>query len=204
MRAVGRRDLLASLLAAPALVAGADAGAAPEGKLSALLARRRMVRRFRPEPVGDDVVRRLVDTATRAPSAGNMQPWAFVVVRDAEMRRAIGRAAAGQEWLAEAPVAIVPCADPSRARPRYGTRAEHYALIDTAFASLLLLLAVTELGLGACFVGALDEGRVRRLLGLPREVLPLAVIPVGHPAESPVRVPRRRLRDVLHRERWGG
>jgi nitroreductase len=198
--AVGRRDLLGAL--ALAMVLPRPVGATECLDLGALLGRRRMVRRFRPDPVGDDVVRRLLDAATRAPSAGNLQPWAFVVVRDAAMRRDLGRAALEQLWLADAPVSIVACADPSRARPRYGERGERYAVIDTAFASMLLLLAVTDLGLGACFVGAFDDARVRSLLGLPDDVQPLAVIPVGHPAEQPDAKARRPLASVIHHGRW--
>ncbi len=161
-----------------------------------------MVRSFTDEPVGEDVVRRLLDTATRAPSAGHLQPWAFIVVRDAAKRAALGRATFGQMFVAESPVVIVPCADPARARERYGSRAERYAMIDTSFASLLLLLAVVEEGLGACFVGAFDDAEVKRLLGIPEKVQPLAVIPVGHPAEKPASLRRRPARDVRHDERW--
>jgi nitroreductase len=99
-------------------------------------------------------------------------------------------------------LAIVACADASRCRPRYRERAERYALIDTAFASLLLLLAVVEEGLGACFVGAFEDGAVTRALGLPRDVQPVAIIPVGRPAEPARRLRRRALGDVVHRERW--
>lgn len=161
-----------------------------------------MVRRYLPEPVSDARVERLLRTATRAPSAGNTQPWAFVVVRESATRQKLGKAAFGQMWLADAPVVVVACADVSRAS-RYRDRAERYARIDAAFASLLLLLAVTEEGLGACFVGAFDDAKVARLLKLPSRVLPLALIPIGHPAESPGPQPRRPLRDAIHRERWG-
>lgn len=187
----------ATLLGVPARARGACAST-----LDALLDRRRMVRSFTDEPVGEDVVRRLLDTATRAPSAGHLQPWAFIVVRDAAKRAALGRAAFGQMFVAEAPVVIVPCADPARARERYGSRAERYAMIDTSFASLLLLLAVVEEGLGACFVGAFDDAEVKRLLGIPEGVQPLAVIPVGHPAEKPASLRRRPAREVRHDERW--
>lgn len=162
-----------------------------------------MVRRFKSDPVSDATVRRLIDAATRAPSAGHTEPWAFVVVRDAKRRARLGRAAFGQTWLARAPVAIVACADLSRSRRRYGERGERYAVVDTAFASLLLLLAVAESGLGACFVGAFDDREVRRILALPDDVQPLAVIPVGHPDEKPAAQKRRPLRQVVHRERWG-
>ncbi|MGH7818971.1 MAG: nitroreductase family protein, partial [Candidatus Binatia bacterium] len=110
--------------------------------------------------------------------------------------------ALGQMFVAEAPVAIVACADFSRSRPRYGARGERYALIDAAFASLLLLLGVTEAGLGATFVGAFRDAEVKRLLGLPEHVQPLAIIPVGVPAESPRPLRRRKPAEVLRRERW--
>jgi nitroreductase len=161
-----------------------------------------MVLRFRPDPVGDDVVRRLIDTATRAPSAGHLQPWGFVVVRDPQTRRQLGEAAFGQVWLAEAPVSVVACADPARARPRYHERADRYAIVDTAFASMLLLLAVTDMGLGACFVGAFDDARVRQILKIPSDVQPLAVVPIGHPAETPEPKRRRATASTIHHERW--
>lgn len=195
-----RRVLCAAGAVVVADLPGAGAGAG--GSLDALLTRRRMVRKFRADPVADAVVQRLLTTATRGPSAGNLQPWGFVVVREAETRARLARAAHDQAFIAEAPVAIVSCADVSRCRPRYAARAERYALIDTVFASLLLLLAIVEEGLGACFVGAFEDSAVTRTLGLPRDVQPVAIIPVGHPAEPPRRLRRRALADVVHRERW--
>jgi len=173
------------------------------GALDSLLRQRRMVRKFRADPVDEATVARLIATATRAPSAGHTEPWAFVVVRDPERRRALARAALDQGFVAEAPVVIVACAELARSRARYGQRGDRYATIDTAFASLLLLLDVTEQRLGACFVGAFDDAEVTRLLGLPEDVQPLALIPVGWPAESPGARKRRPLVEVLHHERWG-
>jgi nitroreductase len=195
-----RRHVLAAGLAVlgsapPRARAAADA-------LDRLLARRRMVRRFTPEPVSDAAVNRLLAAAVRAPSAGHTQPWAFVVVREAARRRALGEAALAQRWLADAPVAVVACADVARSRARYGRRAERYAVVDTAFASLLLLLQVVEEGLGACFVGAFDDAAVVDLLSLPRDVQPLAIIPVGHAAETPRPHAIRPVRSVRHDERW--
>lgn len=171
--------------------------------LDQILTRRRMIRKFRTDPVSDALVRRFIRAAMRAPSAGHTQPWSYVVVRDTPTRRRLARAALGQMFVADAPVVVVPCADRSRSRARYGEReGDHYAVIDTAFSSLLLLLAVAEEGLGACFVGAFDEEQVSRILGLPELVRPLAVIPIGLAAERPRRLALRRLDDVLHFERW--
>ena len=161
-----------------------------------------MVRRFRSDPVDDATVRRLLAAAVRAPSAGHTQPWAFVIVHDRERRRALGEAAHRQTFVGEAPVVVVACADLPRAQPKYGERARRYGFIDTAFASLCLLLAVTEARLGACFVGAFDDAQVARLLELPASVQPVAIIPIGHPAESPRAMRKRRLDEVIHAERW--
>ena len=195
-----RRSLMASM----GITLAARPGAARifERDLDSLLGRRRMVRRFTTEPVSEAKVAHLLSTAARAPSAGHTQPWAFVVVRRQRTRAALARAAHGQLWLASAPVAIVACADLSRSRPRYRERAERYGLIDVAFASLLLLLAVVEVGLGACFVGAFDDDEVARLLDLPAHVRPVAIIPVGHPAESPPPSKRRPMAMMRHDERW--
>jgi nitroreductase len=197
---VTRRQLL--LATAAALAIRPARAAAPSPCLDGVLDRRRMVRRFTKAPVDDAVIEQLLATAVRAPSAGDTQPWAFVVVRDAAARRRLAKAALDQRFVAEAPVVIAACAAPRRARGRYGERATRYALIDTAFASLLLMLDVAERGLGACFVGAFDDAAVRRLLNLPPDVQPLALILVGHPAERPKGRRRRPLGEVVHRERW--
>jgi nitroreductase len=197
---LSRRDVLHTAMLALMLPGRAAAASAP--CLDDLLGRRRMVRRFKPDPLPTATIRRLVAAAVRAPSAGHTQPWEFVVVRERGRRRELAEAAFGQQFVAEAPVVIVPCFDVERARPRYGARAERYGMIDAAFASLCLLLAVTEAGLGACFVGAIDEARVARVIDLPSHVHPLAVMPIGHPAESPSRMRVRTPRDVVHAERW--
>ncbi|MGH7894787.1 MAG: nitroreductase family protein [Candidatus Binatia bacterium] len=197
---MSRRGVLRA--AALALALRPATSSAAESALERLLGSRRMVRRFKPHPVSTATVRRLLAAAVRAPSAGHTQPWSFVVVRDRERRVELGRAAHRQMFVAEAPVVIVACVDESCPKARYGERGERYGVIDTAFASMCLLLAVVEAGLGACFVGAFEDADVARLLRLPEHVRPLAVIPIGYPAESPSRMRLRPLRDVVHRERW--
>ena len=202
-----RRALLAaagwSALGVPIGAAAGEPGHAPPClSLEDLLRRRRMVRRYRTDPVPEALVRDLIAAANRAPSAGHTQPWAFVVVRDEERRRALARAALEQMFVADASVVLVACAELERSRARYGARGDQYALIDTAFASLLLLLAVAERGLGACLVGPFHAAGVSGILGLPREVKPVAVIPIGWPAESPAPMKLRPPRDVVHAERW--
>ncbi|MBC7318248.1 nitroreductase family protein [Candidatus Bipolaricaulota bacterium] len=159
---------------------------------------RRSVRRYQSAPVSDEVLTELLSAAVMAPSAGNAQPWRFIVVRDQRLREGLVSAAYGQSFLAEAPVVIVVCADLERARRTYRERGETlYCLQDTAAAIQNLLLAATAKGLGTCWVGAFDEGKVAELLTLSKNLRPVALIPVGKPAESPQARPRRPLSEVV-------
>lgn len=162
------------------------------------MGKRRSVRRFeRGQDVPKEMVERLLEAAISAPSAGNRQPWHFLVVRDGETKMRLARAAWGQHFVAEAPVVIVVCADPGRSGWRYGQRgADLYCLQDTAAATQNILLAAVALGLGACWVGAFDEGAVTRVLNLPSHLSPVAIVPIGYPAESPYRPTRRALKEV--------
>jgi len=167
--------------------------------------RRRMVRAFRPEPVPEEKILKLLRNAIRAPSAGHLQPWEFILVRDEGVKRRLGAAALHQDFIAQAPVVVVTCANTRRSGQVYGQRGiAFYSLIDTAFASLLLLLTATAEGLGCCFVGAFRDEEVAHILGLPPWVRPVGIIPIGYPAERPERLPRLPLELVLHRERWQG
>ncbi|HSJ56385.1 MAG TPA: nitroreductase family protein [Anaerolineae bacterium] len=148
--------------------------------------------------VSAEEVERLLWAATRAPTAGNRQPWHFYVVHDASVRRGLAEAAWGQGFVADAPVVIVVCADAEQSAGRYGDRGrELYALQDTAAASEHILLAAVALGLGGCWVGAFDEGRAMQVLGLPPRHRPVAMLPIGKPASRPeTHTPRQRLSEV--------
>ncbi|HDJ04785.1 nitroreductase family protein [Candidatus Bathyarchaeota archaeon] len=164
---------------------------------------RRSIRAYTGEDVSEDDVRRLIDAARKAPSAGNIQPWEFIVVRKPEIKRKLASAALNQTFIEEAPVVIVVCADTERSWRGYGSRgAELYCIQDTAAAIENLLLASCALGLGACWVGAFHEEGVRKALEIPEGVRPVAIIPVGHPAERPKPRPKRPLEEIIHYERY--
>jgi len=148
--------------------------------------------------VSADMVERILGAAIRAPSAGNCQPWHFVVVRNEQVKDSLAQAAYGQWFVAEAPVVIVVCADPARSAWRYGSRGTQlYCLQDTAAATEHILLAATALGLGACWVGAFDERAASKALDLPASLRPVAIVPIGYPAGRPYRTSRRGLEEVV-------
>lgn len=165
---------------------------------------RRSVRAFRPDPVPDETIERLLSAAVRAPSAGNLQAWEFVVVRDPETKRRLAQAAFDQSFVAEAPLVIVTCRNLLRNAFRYGRRGrDFYSLVDASCASMLLLLAAHNEGLGACFVGAYRDAEVCRISRLPGHVRPVGIIPIGYPAEAPPALSRLPLAEVVHHEVFG-
>jgi nitroreductase len=186
--------------------------------------RQRACRVFRDDPVDDDVIERVLDAATFAPSAENRQPWVFVVVRDAAKRSAIG-ALTRQAWdgggrahsegrlspglladvetgaqggVAGAPVLVVVCGD-----TRLGDRRVLEASVFPAIQNMLL--AATALGLGSALttLPLVFGDELGAAVGLPPEVPALAVVPLGWPAR-PLSPPRRRpLADKAHRDTYG-
>lgn len=162
---------------------------------------RRSIRAFTNEEVSEEEVQKLIDAARRAPSAGNIQPWEFVIVRDPKIKQELSVAALNQNFIKEAPVVIVVCADKARSSWGYGSRgASLYCLQDTAAAIQNLLLAACALGLGTCWVGAFHENEVAKVINTPRNVRPIAIIPVGHPAEKPRARPKRSISEIVHYE----
>jgi len=162
-----------------------------------VIAKRRSVRHFNTRiDVTDDDVRALLEAATTAPSAGNIQPWRFYVVRSPEARERLAQAM-GQRWATAAPVVIVVCVDPRPCGARYGARGEQlYAVQDSAAAVYSILLAAVDRGLASCWIGAFDDEAVRDAIGAPRPVTPIAVLPIGRSAEAAGKPARRALGEV--------
>jgi len=166
---------------------------------------RRSIRAFTRQDVSKEDVKKLLDAARMAPSAGNIQPWEFIVVRDPQMKRALSIAALDQTFIEEAPVVIVVCADLTLSASGYGIRGVRlYCLQDTAAAIQNMLLAACALGLATCWVGAFHEEEARKVLNIPSGVRPVAIIPVGYPAETPEARWKRPLSEIVHYETFRG
>jgi nitroreductase len=191
--------------------------------------RRHMVRDYQDRPVDAAVVDRLLEAATHAPSAGFTQGWSFVVLEEPEQT---GRfwdhtlppaERAGFRWpgLLQAPVVVVPLASERAYRDRYrepdkaaGGRSVPdswgvpYWQVDCAFATMLLLLAATDAGLGALFFAiARNQDALLADLGVPPDHRPIGAVTIGYPAagdrpSSSAARGRRPLADVVHRGGW--
>lgn len=162
--------------------------------------RRRMVRHFSDEPVGRDVLERIVAAAQRAPSAGFSQGQRVVVVTDPQARQRVAEAVGEAEytesgfdpWLSRCAAQLVPCVSEAIYHARYqeadkapdGVEIEWptpYWWVDIGATAMLILLAAVDEGLAAGFAGPPDPDALRAVLGIPPEFHPIGVIPVGRP-----------------------
>ncbi|MFH1022206.1 MAG: nitroreductase family protein [Planctomycetota bacterium] len=172
-------------------------------KLIEAIHARRSVRAFVPKPVDEAKVKRILDAANDAPSAGNLQAYEIVVVRDPARKRKLADAAHGQMFVAMSPLVLVFVANPTRNR-RYRQRGEElYAVQDATIACVHAMLAATTGGLASCWVGAFDEKAVAEVVGVPVGMRPVAILPIGHAAEKPKNPGRRDLDDIVHDEEIG-
>ena len=168
-------------------------------QFSELIRKRYSVRSYKPDPVPDDKLQQVLEAACLAPTAGNRQPFQFIVIRtegrEAELRRIYDK-----PWFVQAPVVI--CACGILAQGWVSKEGKNYCDVDVAIAMDHLILAATDLGLGTCWIGALDPTAAREVLGLPDEVEPVAFTPVGYPDDQPRPKKRKPLDELLRYERW--
>lgn len=163
--------------------------------------RRRSVRSYLDKPVEEGKLNAVLEAGRLAPSASNRQEWRFVVVRDRVVKRKLGEAADGQSFVGEAPVVIVACAVTDGHVMRCGQLSYP---IDVAIALDHISLAAVEQGLGTCWIGAFNEGKVKEILGIPEEVRVVELMPLGYPAAQAVREKDRLpFSKVVTYDHWG-
>ena len=168
-------------------------------EFSELIRVRYSVRAYKPYPVEEEKLHRVLEAAQLAPTAANRQPFEIIVIHtaggEAELRRIYPRA-----WFTEAPVIICICGIPAKGWVRVDGK--NYTDIDVAVAMDHLVLAATDLGLGTCWIAAFDTDAARQVLGLPEGVEPVAFTPLGYPAGQPGPKQRKALDELVRYERW--
>jgi nitroreductase len=157
------------------------------------------VRGYKPDPVSDELLHQVLEAARQAPTAANKQPFRIVVIhtegREEELARVYGR-----KWLVQAPLVIVFIAVPGEAWRRMDDKP--YDEVDATIAMDHLVLAATAVGLGTCWIAAFDPAAVREVLGLPDDVEPIALTPLGYPDRDRAATDRRPLDELVRYERW--
>lgn len=154
---------------------------------------RRSIRAYKDVPVPHDQLMQVLEAGRIAPSAGNRQPWKFVVVTDPATRKSLVPLCRNQDFVGQAGAVIVACApDPSL----------KWHMVDVAISVDHMTLAAHALGLGSCWIGAFDPAGVGELLGIPAEVKVVCLLPVGVPAEEGRQRTRKSMAEFRVFERW--
>lgn len=149
-----------------------------------LIQKRHSIRAFQEKPVEEEKIRKILEAANRAPSAGNLQAYKITVVKNPKIREKVSQAFYGR-FKKEAPLLLVFWADPKESASCYGERgAKLYALQDATIAATFALLAIEALGLATVWVGAFEDEAVKEALG-KTDLVPVAIFPVGYGAEKP-------------------
>jgi len=165
-----------------------------------LVQKRYSVRAYKRDPVEDEKLLQVLEAARLAPTAANRQPFQLVVVhtagREAELSRVYYR-----PWFTQAPLIIIACAASSQGWTR-SSDGVNYTIVDVAIAFDHLTLAATDLGLGTCWIGAFNPVIARQVLGIPLDVDPIALTPLGYPADTPCPKVRKALADLVRYEKW--
>jgi nitroreductase len=147
---------------------------------------RRSVRKYLDRPVEFEKITTIIDAARKAPSAGNLQDWNFIIVTEKDLIRQVASYSIEQYWIQTAPAVIIVCGLPEKHEMYYGLRGKRlYNVQDCAAAIENVLLAATDLGLGTCWVGAFEEEKLRSLFAIPADVRPQAVVTLGYSDDEP-------------------
>jgi len=172
---------------------------------------RTSVRGYSSDEVPDEKIESILECARLAPSWANKQCWSFLVIKDNETIEQLSRSGGGvNKWMRQAPVIIVACGDPNVSGHRNDMA---YYLVDVAIAMEHLVLAATDLGLGTCWIGAFDEGKVKDALKIPKNIKVVALTPLGYPTDKRgIREnlsryilkskKRKSLDDIVHHGKW--
>jgi nitroreductase len=144
---------------------------------------RRSVRSYSSQPIPAEILERMKQALRCAPSACNLQPWHFIFINDEKLKQKVAHVAHDQTWMADAPVIVAALGFPEEA---YKQMAGHRnsVEIDVAIAFDHLTLAAVGEGLGTCWIGAFDEGRMKELLKVPNNAEIIALTPLGFPSSE--------------------
>ncbi len=148
--------------------------------LDRCLVEKRSCKSYLDKPVPIELIGEILKAGTYAPSAGNLQNWNFIIIRDQQKRYEIAAACHKQEWMRGAPVHIVICNDMKKVTDMFQRKGKLYATQACAIAGQNMMLKATDVGLHSCWVGSFDEYAISKILKLPDNIVPEMIITVGY------------------------
>ena len=162
------------------------------------LSKRRSIRSFKDDTIDESKLNRIIEASNLAPSSGGLQTFEIYQIKNPEIKERLVAAAKDQTFIAQAPLVLVFCANPSRSVERFGERSQFFSVQDATIATAYAQLAVHALGLSAVWVGAFDEKKVSDIMKLPQGQRPVSILPIGYENEKPKDKTTRGTRDLLH------
>lgn len=165
-------------------------------ELLSFLKSRRSIRRFKPDPIPDELLLKILDVARYAPSARNSQPWTFIIVKDVEVKKKLASIHPWAKPLENAPVGIVIACNNEVSPESYQ--------VDCANATMQLMLAAHAVGLGSVWLQTLRNVKeIQEVVGLPNNYVPIAMLALGIPDESPTAKKRKELKEIVYLNKYG-
>ena len=166
---------------------------------------RRSIRKYLDVPIERDKIGTIMESGKAAPSAGNIQNWKFLLIEEEDKRKKIAEACLQQWWIAKAPSIIIVVTEPDKVRQFYGVRGERlYSVQNGAATAMAMLLEAHNQGLGACWIGAFDESKIKTLCNIPDQARPQVILTIGYPDENPPPPPEFGMEEVMFFRDFGG
>lgn len=141
-------------------------------------------RSYNDKDVKDELIFEILKYANLAPSAGNLQTWRFIIIKDKKKKEALVEACLKQDFITQAPVLLIVCGDLDYMKRFYKNKGELYCIQECAAVTQNILLAATGLGLASCWIGAFEVNMVKRILNIPENVMPYAIVTLGYTREK--------------------
>lgn len=171
---------------------------------------RHSIRKFLPKKIPEKIIKEILEAGRLAPSACNGQPTRFVLIKSKDLKAAcLKEKVFSQKWVCKAPLVIVYCADKKDSlqarsgllerlqKTAYFKPGKDWTEIDVSISSAFTALRATELGLGSCYVGLIDEAKARKTLEIPGDWEVLFALVLGYPDEKPGRHDRKQLKEFI-------
>jgi nitroreductase len=156
---------------------------------------RKSIRKYKKESISEDVFTNILEAGRRSPSATNVQPWHFVVLRDQKAKEACSLGGFNR-FTEDADFIVVGLYKPSE------VIMEPFSLMDVTIALQNMVTAAWLQGVGSCWIGAWDDAKLRDALSLPEDTQIVGLVTFGLPDESPAQQPKKPLNEIVHFDKW--
>lgn len=164
---------------------------------------RRSIHNYKKKDIPYQLLAEIINSATFAPSTGNLQNWRFIIVKNELKKEQLSIASLNQSWMKYAPVVIAICSDQSQIEKLYNERAKLYSTQNCFLATQNILLKATSLGLSTCIVSIFDENAIFRVLSIPDNAKPELLITLGYADEEPEEKSRLTTEKITYFEEYG-